>query len=525
MDNRVWAAGASGTPPSAPASPSAGYPTSGNPSLAIEPTKGGAYWFHQLGEEMRAVLTAAGITPDHTNLAQLPEAIRRLIDAQSGNYALDTGAANAYVVALDPAIAAYADGMTVRVKVVNANTGAATLNAGGGVKSLATDDGGALAAGDIPAASVFTATYILSADKFYMNSMVQSEGDARYLDQSLFYKLDALTPAFLKTAAGTISVKAGTVAMAFGTKLKWAVDTAVTMPALTGGVDYAIYACTDGTIRADSSFTAPSGYTVNNSRMIGGFHYGLVAAGTTVAGGSFATAGTGMIWTQGDVDNIAGINKFSLWDLKFRSASRDSLLRGQKGFAYDQYKGFWLAIYEASTDTDANGLSKYNTNIASGTVVPKIPAAYGGNGVATYAAPTSWDFNEIAAAYGGRFVTHDEFCSAAFGVTENQSIGGAASTYPTTLRNAGYTSRIGIEQASGHHWTWGADLVGSSSTAYIANGGRGQSHADTIRRVILGGDRDSAANSGSRTAYFVNPLGNVVWNVGLRAACDHLQSA
>jgi len=364
-----------------------------------------------------------------------------------------------------------------------------------------------------------------SADAANWGLLFSGYAPLGHIDSLLFYKLDPTTPAFIKTAAGTISVKAGTSAMVFGTMLKWLVDTAITMPALAVGTDYAIYICTDGTIRADASFTAPAGYTVINSRLIGGFHYGLIVPGTTVAGGAFATAGSGMIWTQGDVDNLTGINKFSIWDLKFRSASNDPLFRGQKGFAYDPYKGFWLAIYEASTDTDTNGLSKYNTNIASGTVVPKVPVAYGGNGVATYAAPTSWDFAEIAAAYGGRFVTHDEFCSAAFGVTENQSIGGAASTYPTTLRNPGYTSRIGIEQASGHHWIWGADLAGASSTVWVSNGGRGQSHADTIRRVILGGPRDGAAASGSRCSAWGNSPGNVNWGVGLRAACDHLQLA
>lgn len=339
------------------------------------------------------------------------------------------------------------------------------------------------------------------------------------LDPSLLYKLDPMSPAFTKTAAGTISVKAGTSVMVAGVKVAWAADTAVTMPSLTGGVDYAIYVCTDGSIRADSSFTAPAGYTVNNSRKIGGFHYGLVAAGTTVASGSFATTGTGMIWTQADVDKIAGINQWSLWDLKFRPTAADPrgmvLVDGMT----------WVDLYFCSTDPAANGTSKYNTNIASGTVLPKIPAAFGGNGTTTYAAPTWWDFNEVTHAYGKRMLYEHEFITAAYGVTESQSIGGAASTYPTTLRNAGYTSKYGIEEATGHHWTWGLDSAGASSTAWIANGGRGQAHADTIRRVILGGGRSSAADSGSRCSYWSVGPGYVNWGVGLRAACDHLQLA
>lgn len=186
MDNRSYEVGAYPTPPAAPAVPSAGYPTNGDPLGSVNPTLPGAFWFHQIGEELRAVLTAAGITPSTANNAQLLEAIQRLIDAQSGNYALDTGAANAYVVALSPAITAYVDGMTVRVKAVNANLGASTLNAGGGAVSLVNDVGGALVQGDVPAGGIFAATYVASANKFYITSLVPSQalsqvqGDARY---------------------------------------------------------------------------------------------------------------------------------------------------------------------------------------------------------------------------------------------------------------------------------------------------------------------------------------------------------
>lgn len=76
MDNRVWASGAAASPPTAPAAPSVGYPTAGDPLIALPATKGGAYWFHQLGEELRAIQTAAGITPDEANLTQLLSALR-----------------------------------------------------------------------------------------------------------------------------------------------------------------------------------------------------------------------------------------------------------------------------------------------------------------------------------------------------------------------------------------------------------------------------------------------------------------
>lgn len=78
MDNRALESGAAAAPPSAPTSPSMGYPTKGNPSAGTPASKGGVYWHYQIGEELRAILVAAGITPDHTNLTQLLSAIRVL---------------------------------------------------------------------------------------------------------------------------------------------------------------------------------------------------------------------------------------------------------------------------------------------------------------------------------------------------------------------------------------------------------------------------------------------------------------
>lgn len=351
------------------------------------------------------------------------------------------------------------------------------------------------------------------------------------LDPSLFYKLDAFSPAFTKTGAGTLSVKAGTSAMVAGVKVSWAADTAITMPALTGGTDYAIYVCTDGSIRADSNQSAPSGYTTGNSRKIGGFHYGLTAAGTTVAGGSFATAGNGMIWTQGAVDDIAGINKYSLWDLKFRPACSDP-----RGMALVGGR-VWVDIYLCSTDTAANGTSKAGSNIASGTVLPKIPAAFGGNGVTTYPSLNWWVANELARANQKRLMWEHEFVEAAYGVTENQSIDATASTYPTTQRNAGYTSKYGIEQASGHHWTWGqdsnaySDVTGAGSYKQV-NGNTGAAGSERgqiytfgtygLVRVILGGARTYGAYSGSRASYWSLYPWSSYWGIGLRAACDHM---
>ncbi len=82
--DRVFESGAVGSPPSAPASPSSGYTTAGNPATATPATKPGPYWFHQVTEELRAVIAAAGLAPDHTNLTQVRDAIQGLISANLG---------------------------------------------------------------------------------------------------------------------------------------------------------------------------------------------------------------------------------------------------------------------------------------------------------------------------------------------------------------------------------------------------------------------------------------------------------
>ncbi len=76
--DRTFESGAAGSPPSAPASPSSGYPTAGNPSLGVPATKPGPWWYHMMTEELRAVIVAAGLTPGHTNLNQLLDALTLL---------------------------------------------------------------------------------------------------------------------------------------------------------------------------------------------------------------------------------------------------------------------------------------------------------------------------------------------------------------------------------------------------------------------------------------------------------------
>ena len=340
---------------------------------------------------------------------------------------------------------------------------------------------------------------------------------------SALSKADKTTPALVKTGANTLAIKAGTTVYLSGGVVSFASQTAVSMPALSAGEDYCVWVLPNGTAQATADpYTAPASAPVSGALKIGGFHYGLVASGTTVAGGSFATTGAGMIWTQSDVDAIAGIDAWSIWDLNCRPACPIAEVRGMTSVRDSNgIPQFWFDAYFCSQNHIANGTSRFNTNVASGTVLPRIPLIFGGNGSNNYSTMTWYEAAEIAFSHGKRLMSYQEFAAAAFGVTENQSLGGASSTIPSTARQAGYTSKWGGEQMTGHHWTWGDTAHGVGGAAWVSGANRGQTYG-TPFAALFGGARNGAASSGSRCSLWSYSAWSSDWNFGLRAACDHL---
>lgn len=103
MDLKQYESGAAAGKPAAPANPSAGFPTGGDPSSGTPATVPGVYWFYQMAAELENMLTQAGITPDLTKLTQLFNASQRVAGAQfqtvSANKVLTI--ADAGLVAID----------------------------------------------------------------------------------------------------------------------------------------------------------------------------------------------------------------------------------------------------------------------------------------------------------------------------------------------------------------------------------------------------------------------------------------
>lgn len=77
MDS-VYGSNVSGTAPAAPAVPLVGFPRAGNSLTGEKATRPGPYWFHMVTQELRNVITAAGLTPDAADLTQLLQAIQAL---------------------------------------------------------------------------------------------------------------------------------------------------------------------------------------------------------------------------------------------------------------------------------------------------------------------------------------------------------------------------------------------------------------------------------------------------------------
>ena len=284
MNPNLWKSGASATPPDAPTSPSVGYPTGGDPSLGIEPTTGGAYYFYQLSQEIQALLTAAGITPDHEDLGQMTEAIQRLIDAQSGNYALDTGTADAKVVALDPVIAAYTGDFGGTLKVAVTNTGACTLDAGGGAKALVNGEGAALVAGDLPAGAVVRYQYVLADDKFYVTSLVPSLAVTAAEDPT-----GADDSARMATT-GWIRSSMLAIATAAGFAISLAANGYIKFPSWLGGliIQWGV-AVSSGTSAGNATATFPIAFPTACLEAVAGISSSGAAATLTVQGGAYTT--------------------------------------------------------------------------------------------------------------------------------------------------------------------------------------------------------------------------------------------
>ena len=161
----------------------------GNPAEAREGSIPPAEAFEHPMREIVAVVEKNLFSPSPSDLQQLLKATR----AQRANYADDTGSINTLSIAYDPPIASYTVGLPLRVRIKNTNTGAATIDAGGGRVQIRKPNGAQVAAGDLPAGGL--AELVFDGSAFQMINFGGAGGglgDVYYYN--IPYTVDTGTP-------------------------------------------------------------------------------------------------------------------------------------------------------------------------------------------------------------------------------------------------------------------------------------------------------------------------------------------
>lgn len=248
------------------------------------------------------------------------------------------------------------------------------------------------------------------------------------------------------------------------------------------GKDVYIYACapTSGTepvFKVSVNSTVPTGYTTTNSRKIGGFHCLCKAVGT-ISGHPLSGYAAGNILPA------------SRWDLTHRPVS------DPEGMFYNTELDLWCDIYLASW----NGT--------------KLVSVYGGT-TADGTSSKIWHgelFCEQYSRYQNkRLPWRREFQVLAKGSNEETNITGSADAGTTgghvDTASRRMISNDGGEDMCGFLWQWLEDLGfagGSGWTESVYNSsvdsqGYGQTYG-TLYRLLGGGDWDSGAHCGSRSA-------------------------
>ncbi|WP_230374502.1 hypothetical protein [Vibrio cholerae] len=314
---------------------------------------------------------------------------------------------------------------------------------------------------------------------------------------TLFEKSILDEPAFT-IAGGQLKTNCAFTVAVNGQLLTFGANEVITTPTLLVGVDYAIYATADGLI-VSSNFTFPDGYNAENSRRIGGFHYG---------------------------NNE--FKSYSFYDLNFRPKCKDP-----RGMVIDiSGSSFWADIYLLNTTPDALGTSAYNATIADGASPPKIPAKWGGNGVSQYATFTQYIATEVLAAFGKRLPNAHEFSVLAQGSVTGYSCGGDP---VTTGFDSNARSSIGCEQVSGCMWQLCSDLWdrGNGVSGYlwesVDTDSKGSVYTSSpvsgVGALIVGGNWAHSVYAGSRcSAWDLEPWSSIS-DIAARGVCDHFQQS
>jgi hypothetical protein len=312
------------------------------------------------------------------------------------------------------------------------------------------------------------------------------------------------------------------------------------------GKDYYVYLVDDGiggqlVISANSTF--PDGAAADNSRKLGGFHFGHIRCVNSryapIDGNSVVYGATGTVW-QNNV--IIGIVPNSVWDLKNRpSCSPEGMV-----LVSDR----WVDIYKASVaeavtfENGTNGLY-----VADGLLQSK----YGQLPVTGTEGLTWYSFQELAARSGKRLQTYAEFVQGAagnpggqdnaddYGWTKSSNTARTRTGCNVNASSGVYVPAGGIKSYAisaynlidtvGNVWEWVNDtsIYDDDSISWhwedVLGAGKGHLYAPSnvgLRAFICGGDWYNGGHCGGRAVHLDVYPWYVNTYLGSRLACDKL---
>ena len=312
------------------------------------------------------------------------------------------------------------------------------------------------------------------------------------------------------------------------------------------GKDYYVYLVDDG---ADGQFvlsantTFPAGHSADDTRKIGGFHYGHIRKVST-DGLWIPVDSEGTKFGSGSVnwkDNVTvGIIPNSVWDLIHRpKASPEGMV---------EVGGMWVDIYPSSAAesiTLEGGVS--GQHVASG----RLQSKYGQYPVTGTEGLNWYGFGELAARSSKRLLSYSEWIQAAYGNPQGED---DADNYGwTKTSNSGrtrvgcrvdpstgsYNAATGIKPAAisaynvvdtvGNVYEWLDELLQRDGETFqwrdLAGDGKGQIYSGSANSpvaMIAGTHWYHGVLAGPRAAAMSGRPWIVDTGIGVRLACDNL---
>lgn len=313
---------------------------------------------------------------------------------------------------------------------------------------------------------------------------------------------------YIKEAAETLDLTAAAAWDSVTTDYRTAANRA--------GKDFYIYACQNGTALKyvlSANSTVPTGYTVNTSRKIGGFHC-LCADVGTISGHTLSGYVAGNILPS------------TVWDLKHRPAA------DPEGMAYISGLDIWADIYLAS--------------YSSG----KLCSVYGGVTADGSSSPAfnGYKFGEYFGLIKKRPMWQNEFECASAGSNQLTNVSGGNDKNTTgghvDTASRRMISNYGLEDCCGFLYQWGLDsaeatpgatwtspnkyleMTGYNDIVYESSIESSQGQCYGIpRRALFGGGWYDGALCGSRCSVWVGVPSRCDASFGCRGASEPLRVA